>query len=413
MDQSASKLELAQIIAYISRERLHCTLNKRNTVSVQTRSVATVAVVAMERAQLLKVVMAYVLAAILISNAAINRCAAASSRQLLVFSSSSSSSEEGVVGYWEDKLHGVSMPPMLRAMVTPLKASEADFLITKIRSSVLDQNGHTYLPSNAPSFCKRTSIVCDRQAYVPTLACSYQHNYGKFTVESENLQHGGFFRQKQTLVKGARIEMNNPQKDDDRYKKPRAFLPRGLVQLFPFTKEGLPQMASMLSISKDALPSMQETVSDCFSQAGLPGEIMSCPTSIEAMADFVASTMGSEKPLAVLDLSHHMQDFDVGKTQTVLDVKTVKGDLNDKYVTCHDMFFPFRVFYCHYLHQTKLFVATLQATDGSIHDRAAVCHYDTSHWNPKHVSFSDLGTKPGESEACHWMAESGLVFLHQ
>ena len=74
--------------------------------------------------KMLKAVLILVLAVIVISNLGSMTVSAYSSRQLLS-SSPSASLSSGVVGYWEEKLNHVSMPPMLSAMVTPLKPNEA------------------------------------------------------------------------------------------------------------------------------------------------------------------------------------------------------------------------------------------------------------------------------------------------
>lgn len=41
---------------------------------------------------------------------------------------------------------------------------------------------------------------------------------------------------------------------------------------------------------------------------------------------------------------------------------------------------------------------------------ATVCHTDTSRWNPEHVSFKLLGTKPGGSPVCHLMPYGHIVW---
>jgi hypothetical protein len=41
---------------------------------------------------------------------------------------------------------------------------------------------------------------------------------------------------------------------------------------------------------------------------------------------------------------------------------------------------------------------------------ATVCHTDTSLWNPEHVSFRLLGTKPGGTPVCHLMPYGHIIW---
>ena len=48
--------------------------------------------------------------------------------------------------------------------------------------------------------------------------------------------------------------------------------------------------------------------------------------------------------------------------------------------------------------------------DGTAVDAVAVCHADTSGWNPKHVAFQVLNVKPGTVPVCHFLPQDHVVW---
>lgn len=64
-------------------------------------------------------------------------------------------------------------------------------------------------------------------------------------------------------------------------------------------------------------------------------------------------------------------------------------------VACHLMSYPYAVFYCHRLADSKVFKVSLEAENGDKVKVIATSHMDTSTWNPDHVSFKYLGVKLG------------------
>ncbi|CAN6343694.1 unnamed protein product [Urochloa humidicola] len=42
---------------------------------------------------------------------------------------------------------------------------------------------------------------------------------------------------------------------------------------------------------------------------------------------------------------------------------------------------------------------------------AAICHVDTSDWDPAHPAFKMVHTRPGGAPVCHFMSYASLLFV--
>ncbi|TVU49243.1 hypothetical protein EJB05_00542, partial [Eragrostis curvula] len=99
----------------------------------------------------------------------------------------------------------------------------------------------------------------------------------------------------------------------------------------------------------------------------------------------------------------------------VAGVKELGGD---RHVACHDEPFPYAVFQCHMTGRsaTRAYMITVQSgvrgndPAATTVAMSALCHRDTSSWNPAHPAFEILGTKPGGAPVCHFMPYANLVF---
>ena len=81
-------------------------------------------------------------------------------------------------------------------------------------------------------------------------------------------------------------------------------------------------------------------------------------------------------------------------------------------VGCHPLPYPYAVFYCHSQESdNKLFKVSLMGDDGGRVEAIAMCHMDTSQWNPDHVAFLVLKTEPGKSSVCHFFPADNLVWI--
>ena len=69
------------------------------------------------------------------------------------------------------------------------------------------------------------------------------------------------------------------------------------------------------------------------------------------------------------------------------------------------------MFLCHSLDKTAVYKVPLVGKDGTKAKALAVCHKDTSAWNPKHMAFRGLKVKPGAVPICHFLMRENLVWV--
>ncbi|KAI3917392.1 hypothetical protein MKW98_027311 [Papaver atlanticum] len=82
---------------------------------------------------------------------------------------------------------------------------------------------------------------------------------------------------------------------------------------------------------------------------------------------------------------------------------------SDNLVPCHSLPYPYAVFYCHAT-PAQAYVVPLVGADGTKIKATAVCHKDTSKWDPGHVVFQVLKVKPGTVPVCHFFTVDNMVW---
>ncbi|KAH7511171.1 hypothetical protein FEM48_ZijujUnG0038900 [Ziziphus jujuba var. spinosa] len=88
--------------------------------------------------------------------------------------------------------------------------------------------------------------------------------------------------------------------------------------------------------------------------------------------------------------------------------------VGDKSVACHKLNYVYAVFYCHDIQDTKAYRVPLKMQHQQEDDVAiAVCHSDTSSWNPKHAAFQQLKVKPGIVPICHFLCSDTLFLVNK
>jgi hypothetical protein len=66
---------------------------------------------------------------------------------------------------------------------------------------------------------------------------------------------------------------------------------------------------------------------------------------------------------------------------------------------------------CHKADTIKTYSVPLEDIDGNRIKAIAVCHTDTSQWNPKHVAFQVLKVQPGTVPICHFVPQDHVVWI--
>ncbi|KAL8107103.1 BURP domain protein RD22-like [Apium graveolens] len=189
-----------------------------------------------------------------------------------------------------------------------------------------------------------------------------------------------------------------------RHASPTTFLPRKVAESIPFLSNKLPEILHKFSVKQNTLESetIKNTLSECEAPS-IEGEEKYCATSLENMIDFSTSKLG-EKVNAVstvVEKESKMQSY------RIVGLKK----LGKKAVICHKQKYPYAVFYCHKTNNVKAYTVSLVGNDGTKAKAAAICHTDTSSWNPKHLAFQVLNVKPGSVPVCHFLPEDHVVWV--
>ncbi|KAF7806926.1 BURP domain protein RD22-like [Senna tora] len=160
---------------------------------------------------------------------------------------------------------------------------------------------------------------------------------------------------------------------------------------------------------------MKKTIEECekegilfFGQeeVGIKGEEKYCATSLESMLDFATSRLGNN-----LEALSTQAQQETARTQEYTVARGVKRVGERKAVVCHKRKFPYAVFYCHKTETTVAYTVLLEGADGTRVKAVAVCHADTSEWNPEHLAFQVLNVKPGSVPVCHFLSEGDVLWV--
>lgn len=189
-------------------------------------------------------------------------------------------------------------------------------------------------------------------------------------------------------------------------------IPKEEADSIPFSLTQLPQILEFFKFPQDSIQSkaIKETLTHC-EFPPIKGEKKFCATSLESMLENLGQIFGSGNNFKVLTTTQMRNWTPQLQNYTILeDPKEIYGT---KMVGCHPVPYPYAVFYCHgQKRDTKLFMLSLEGDkDGVRLEAVGICHMDTSHWDPHHVSFRLLGIEPGTSPVCHVFPQDNLVWV--
>uniref|UniRef100_J3MDH8 BURP domain-containing protein n=2 Tax=Oryza brachyantha TaxID=4533 RepID=J3MDH8_ORYBR len=158
----------------------------------------------------------------------------------------------------------------------------------------------------------------------------------------------------------------------------------------------------MFAPASDAIADeMRWVLEKCDSPWQLTGERRKagCATSMEDLVELPMSLLGTRRLHAL-------------STAGMLPVEAASG----KMVTCHDMTYPYAVFYCHMAGPaTRAYSVALASRDAGAELTAmevlAVCHLNTSRWSSKHPFLLAMRAKPGDVAPCHFLPKSSVIWV--
>lgn len=188
------------------------------------------------------------------------------------------------------------------------------------------------------------------------------------------------------------------------------FLPREEADQIPFSSKQFPFLLKFFSFSKHSVQAkaMKYTLEQCEFEA-MEGETKFCATSLESLLDFARHVFGSNAQFKVLATTHLTNSTVLLQNYTISQVREISVP---NIIGCHPMPFPYAVFYCHsQKSDTSLYEVLVEGQDGGRLQAAAICHMDTSKWDPDHVSFRVLNVEPGTSPVCHFFPPDNLAWV--
>ncbi|XP_047323161.1 BURP domain-containing protein BNM2A-like [Impatiens glandulifera] len=188
-------------------------------------------------------------------------------------------------------------------------------------------------------------------------------------------------------------------------------LPRNESDSIPFSSSQLPTILKFFSFSNDSkqAKAMEDTLKHCEFEP-LNGERKFCATSLESMMDSAIEIFGPGSRLKVMMTTHVSDHKAAFQNYTI--VKVPKEILAPRILACHTLPYPYAVLYCHSQESdNRLFEVSLNGENGERVEATAICHMNTTQWDPDHMAFRVLGIKPGGSPVCHFFPADNLVWI--
>ncbi|XP_048430264.1 uncharacterized protein LOC125472652 [Pyrus x bretschneideri] len=205
---------------------------------------------------------------------------------------------------------------------------------------------------------------------------------------------------------GMRMPLHFPNQEHSR------FLPKEVADSIPFSTPHIPQIRQLFSIPQGSqeAKNVAYALEQC-EMKPIKGETKFCATSLESMTNFVTKIIGSGVRFNILSTENPTTSTSITQSYTILEEP--KQVLASKMVFCHPLAYPYAVFFCHHFEKdTKFFKVKLGGENGDKVQAVAVCHMDTSDWDPAHSLFALLGIKASASSpVCHFLPENHLVWI--
>ncbi|KAJ0248548.1 BURP domain protein RD22 [Hirschfeldia incana] len=235
----------------------------------------------------------------------------------------------------------------------------------------------------------------------------FAYNYAASETQLHDDPKAALFFLEKDMVPGK--AMNLRFNAEDGYDGKTAFLPRGEAETVPFGSEKFSEILNTFSVKpgSEEAEMMKKTIEECEAKR-VGGEEKYCATSLESMVDFSVSKLGKNHVRAV---STEIAEKNAPMQKYRIAAAGVKKLSDDKSVVCHKQKYPFAVFYCHKAMMTTVYAVPLEGENGLRAKAVAVCHKNTSAWNPNHLAFKILKVKPGTVPVCHFLPETHVVWF--
>jgi hypothetical protein len=304
------------------------------------------------------------------------------------------------LSYWHLNLPTTPIPDTLRELISPLSSEKTSELLDAIREGKKVSMGE---PDPAPKLGRKAGPNIVR---APVFS-GYGSAEDDADIIADPFLSAIFFHEKD-LHTGTKLtlysELLKRSSPDSRV----FFLPRRLAEAIPLSSDKLSVALEKLDISQgsDTALAMKQTLKRCEGPAN-SGERKYCATSLESMIDYATSMLGTSS-LNVLETNVPCKLESQKYTITGIPFQSKSGS---KAVVCHSETYAYAVYYCHESQHITTARVSLKGEDGSSGEGVAVCHRDTSGWNPQHLAFKVLNVKPGGAPVCHFVPNGHVLWL--
>jgi hypothetical protein len=311
------------------------------------------------------------------------------------------SSTSSTLSYWHLNLPTTPIPDTLRELISPLSSEKTSELLDAIREGKKVSMGEPDPTSKL-----------GRKGGPDGLAIkASQRNYGSAADDADIIADpflSTIYFLEKDLHTGTKLTLYSTLLKRSSPDSRVFFLPRRLAEAIPFSSDKLSVALEKLDISQgsDTALAMKQTLKGCEGPAN-SWERKYCATSLESMIDYATSTLGTSS-LNVLETNVPCKLESQKYTITRIPFQSKSGS---KALVCHSETYAYAVYYCHESQHITTARVSLKGEDGSSGEGVAVCHMDTSGWNPQHLAFKVLKVKPGGAPVCHFVPNGEVLWL--
>ncbi|KAL4187721.1 hypothetical protein AMTRI_Chr09g40390 [Amborella trichopoda] len=184
------------------------------------------------------------------------------------------------------------------------------------------------------------------------------------------------------------------------------FLSREDADAIPFSSAELPHILQRFSFSPASSEAVEVGVTLKWCESLEVGE--KCVTSLEAMIDY-ATPSAQDHNITLLHTSiskaSELQAYTATNVQRVPTKPSSTG--------CHNLPYPYAVYYCHSIGEGRIYEVSLKGEDGSTVEAIASCHGHTKNFEPFPIWFQALpaGKKADQNNyACHFLPDTHIIW---
>ncbi|XP_044959769.1 BURP domain-containing protein 12-like [Hordeum vulgare subsp. vulgare] len=197
-----------------------------------------------------------------------------------------------------------------------------------------------------------------------------------------------------------------------------ALLSGDVADSIPFSAEHLSDIITMFAPASLAMTrEIRWTLDTCEHPRTLPGQKAGCATSLESLAELPASLLGRRniRAFSAMDLPMDAPGTPALRGKYNVTAARKLSGSSSEVVTCHDLTYPYAVYYCHTSSPTAAYMVTLTSveedTSPATMEVMAVCHLDTSLWSPKNPFFELHKVGPGDVAVCHFLTKLSIIWV--